>query len=106
MSESRQKTDILMVRVTPEERAELAGRAVAAGLSTPELLRRSALSRRVDPQARATAEALRELSRVGQNLNQLTRLSHMGEYNQNDVSQTLAEVRAAAARVAGTESSR
>jgi hypothetical protein len=30
----------------------------------------------------------------------------MGEYNQNDVSQTLAEVRAAAARVAGTESSR
>ncbi len=101
MSEKRRKTERILIRAEPQEHEEIVSRARAAGISVPEFLRRSALSRRVDPHARTTAEALQQLARVGQNLNQMVRLAHLGQHNREDVLTTLAEVRAAAAALAG-----
>jgi hypothetical protein len=101
MSEVRQKTEIVMVRVTPDERAEIAGRALASGVTTPEYLRRSALSRRINPQARLTAETLKQLARIGNNLNQIARETHIGRYNQEEALSALSDVRRIAASLVG-----
>lgn len=101
MSETRRKTARILIRSEPEELVAIRERATAAGLSVPEFLRRSALSRKIDMRAKTTAEALRQLTRIGQNLNQLSRLAHIGQFNQEDVSLTLAEVRQVASLLVG-----
>lgn len=103
MSETRRRNHIVMVRVDDEELAEVTDRARSAGMSKPSYLRRAALSKRIDHATKSTAECLRELSRIGQNLNQLTRLSHLGKYNREDVLMTLSEVRQVAARLVGKD---
>lgn len=101
MSEMRRRTARILIRALPEEQQEIRDRARAAGLSAPEFLRRAALSRRIDPQARLTAEALRELSRIGNNLNQIAYEAHIGRYNQEKALTALAEVRRIAASLVG-----
>ncbi|MCK6442547.1 plasmid mobilization protein [Elstera cyanobacteriorum] len=97
MSESRQKTKVLGVRLTPEEHCEIARLADMAGLSSGELCRRSLLNRKIDFQARLTAETLRELSRIGNNLNQVSRhLNGGGHLIYGEVSDTLLAIQKAA----------
>ncbi len=99
MSEIRRRQHIVMVRLDDSELAELAEKSASAGLSKPSYFRRSMLGRRIDHDARSKAEAFRELNRIGQNLNQLTRLGHLGQDNQEDIAAALAAVRDAAAKV-------
>jgi Ni,Fe-hydrogenase III large subunit len=74
-----------------------------ARLTVPEYLRRAAMGRRINHAADLTAEALRELSRIGSNLNQLSRLAHSGQYNSGMIDTAAQEVRNAALRLAGSE---
>jgi hypothetical protein len=67
----------LAFRVTPEERRTLARRAAACGLSLSALLRQTTLGTvpRRRPQA-IERQAVAQLGRVGNNLNQLARLAN------------------------------
>jgi hypothetical protein len=94
MSETRKKTHIFMVRAEPAEAEEIQFLASQAGLSVPELFRRSVLHRKVNFQAKLTADALVELSRIGNNLNQISRAHNSGQHLiYDDVSHTLAAIR-------------
>lgn len=86
---SLRRTATAAFAVTPGEASALAARASSAGLSVSAYLREIVLA--ADAAARATpaaaggpaatrikVAAVRELSRVGNNLNQLTRLYHSG----------------------------
>ena len=68
LDEEERRARTVGVRVTAAEAAELRERAQAAGLSMGAYLRRRALGQRV----RIAAE-LRELNRIGVNLNQMAR---------------------------------
>ena len=72
------RSEILMVRLTPTERVLIEGRAKNAGLKPSEWFRRAAKSAKVFP--RFTAEEsgwFRMLSGLANNLNQLTHLAHV-----------------------------
>lgn len=72
------RSDLLMVRLTPTERALIEGRAKNAGLRPSEWFRKAAKSARVFP--RFTAEEsgwFRMLAGLANNLNQLTHLAHV-----------------------------
>ena len=73
LGESERRTRTVGVRVTTAEAAELRERAQAARLSMGAYLRRRALGQRV----RMAAE-LRELNRIGVNLNQMARAMNSG----------------------------
>ena len=73
LGESERRTRTIGVRVTGAEEAELRGRAQAARLSMGSYMRRRALGQRV----RMAAE-LRELNRIGVNLNQMARAMNSG----------------------------
>jgi hypothetical protein len=81
----RQRTEQMVVRCTPEERAELEARAVRAGLAVGAYLRQQALGgsgprARRRPPVDADALLLLEgqLGRIGNNLNQLARAANAG----------------------------
>ena len=75
LGESERRTCTIGVRVTEAEEAELRERAQAARLSIGAYLRRRALGQRVRMAAelRLGAAELRELNRIGVNLNQMAR---------------------------------
>lgn len=93
------------VRVTDDERAAIIERATTAGLSASEFQRRMCLEGRIIARSRRSAgsgdpEALRLLLKVGNNLNQLTKTGHIsGQVNLKALHDTLAEVRAAVAKI-------
>ena len=75
LDESERRARTVGVRVTAAEAAELRERAQAARLSMGAYLRRRALGQRVRIAAelRLGAAELRELNRIGVNLNQMAR---------------------------------
>ena len=73
LHESERRARTVGVRVTAAEAAELRERAQAARLSMGAYLRRRALGQRV----RIAAE-LRDLNRIGVNLNQMARALNSG----------------------------
>lgn len=94
MSESRQKTLVIGVRVDPDQHREIARRAKEAGLSAGEFLRRLSLGRKVDFQAKLTAESLHQLARIGNNLNQIAHAINAGQtVIHSDLADTLYMVR-------------
>lgn len=85
-SEKRQRTEIIPVRVTDEERAAIAAKADAAGLTLAAYLRAAALGspgprarRRLPVSHVALRQLLGELGRVGNNVNQIARALNSGE---------------------------
>lgn len=83
--------------MTPEEHAEIANLADQSGLSAGELCRRSLLNRKIDFQAKLTAESLRHLARVGNNLNQIAHAINAGQsVIHSDLADTLYNVQKAA----------
>jgi hypothetical protein len=112
-SETRERKTVLSVRVTPDERAAITGKAEAAGLSTGGFLRACAL-RRVTPgtKRRAPADskilerAIAEMRRIGNNINQLARAANMNHpansvmlsHALNEFTETLQQLREARAR--------
>lgn len=78
---TERRDDLLAVRLTSAERAELAGLARAHGLTVAEFMRRCALSYELPPlkaQTRAIASLAAALMPIGVNLNQLTRTANAG----------------------------
>ena len=78
--EEERRTRTVGVRVTAAEAAELRERAQAARLSVGAYLRRRGLGQRVRMAAerRLGAAELRELNRIGVNLNQMARAMNSG----------------------------
>lgn len=84
-SETRQRTELVFARLTPEEKARFVDRADAAGLTTAAFLRAAAIKDagpRAQKKLPADAQALREvighLGKIGSNLNQIARYLHTG----------------------------
>ena len=94
LDEEERRTRTVGVRVTAAEAAELRERAQAARLSMGAYLRRRALGQRVrfTAERRLGAAELRELNRIGVNLNQMARAMNSG-------AAASAETRAAVERV-------
>ena len=80
LGESERRRRTIGVRVTEAEAAELRERAQAARLSVGAYLRRRALGQRVRSavERRLGAAELRELNRIGVNLNQMARALNSG----------------------------
>jgi hypothetical protein len=85
-SENRARKIILPVRLTAEEHAEITAKAGAASLSAGGFLRACALgqvtqgTKRRAPADRAILEqAIAELRRVGNNINQIARAANMNQ---------------------------
>ena len=80
LDEEERRARTVGVRVTAAEAAELLERAQAARLSMGAYLRRRALGQRVRMAAelRLGAAELRELNRIGVNLNQMARAVNSG----------------------------
>ena len=80
LGEEHRRTRTVGVRVTEAEAAELRERAQAARLSVGAYLRRRGLGQRVQMGAerRLGAAELRELNRIGVNLNQMARAMNAG----------------------------
>ncbi|MFY7835945.1 MAG: MobC family plasmid mobilization relaxosome protein [Novosphingobium sp.] len=98
MTVSKARPHQINFRVSPEEFAVLAAKAAMAGVTVTEFVRLTALERRMpvhDPQAK---EALRELSRIGGNINQIAKVANTtGAIAGIDAA--LIELRAAVARI-------
>jgi hypothetical protein len=87
-SETRIKTSTTTIRLTPEERADLAAAAEAQGVGPSSFARLATLRaigrrpahalKRRDPHAIERARILGELGRIGNNVNQLARHAHRG----------------------------
>ena len=79
LGESERRTHTIGVRVTEAEAEELRERAQAARLSVAAYVRRRALGQRVrTAELRLGAAELRELNRIGVNLNQMARALNSG----------------------------
>jgi hypothetical protein len=84
-SEKRQRTAILNVRLTPEEKAAISAKAAAAGLDAAAFIRRQAIDtpgprtrRRMAVDVAELARARGALGYVGNNLNQIARAVNVG----------------------------
>jgi Mobilization protein NikA len=93
------RTVLKSVRFTPGEWEEVLGRAGEVGVSPARFLRLAALGVRLG--GRADAEAVRQLARVGNNLNQIARTGNaIGRVElTRRVAEVLAEVEAAVGRL-------
>ena len=80
LGESERRTRTIGVRVTEAEETELRKRAQAARLSMGAYLRRRALGQRVRSavERRLGAAEMRELNRIGVNLNKMARALNSG----------------------------
>lgn len=70
------KTAVVAIRLTPVEKALMQAKAKEAGLNNNEFFRRAALD--LEVKQRLPAELQKVVSSVSKNLNQLTKLAHMG----------------------------
>lgn len=78
---TERRDDLLGVRLTPAERAELERAAGAHGLTVADFMRRRALGYRLpalDLERQAMASLAAALMPIGVNLNQLTRAANAG----------------------------
>lgn len=84
-SDKRQRTETLFARVTPEEKSAFVARADRAGMASAAFMRALALGdagprarRRRPVEHQALVQALANLNRVGNNLNQIARNTNRG----------------------------
>ncbi len=73
------KTAVLALRLTPEDKALMQAKAKEAGHNTNEFIRRAALG--LELKQMLPVELKQAVSAASKNLNQLTRLAHMGRLN-------------------------
>jgi hypothetical protein len=95
------RTRIVTTRFRPDEWAAICERAREAGLAPSRYLRQVALGAVPQPRPQAVnREALYQLGRIGNNLNQLAKLSNSGSpLPRSEILETLAAVRAAVDRL-------
>lgn len=97
-AETDKRTHVVAFRLTAGERATLLAKAAAAGTALPDFVRLAALAKPVSSRPAADPAILPfaladQLRRIGVNLNQLTRLSHMGKEHETVLTGLLAEIR-------------
>lgn len=68
-SESRQKTELVQVRCTPDEKAQLKGRAAVFGISVGELCRQAIFN--AVPKSKTDLNAIKELAATRADLGRL-----------------------------------
>ena len=95
--ERRQR--FLRIRVSDAERLQWQAQASEAGVSVSELIRRSlpgSVARAVPPRTKADPELVRQLARIGNNLNQIARVANTHQDNLDvvQVCTALAAIRA------------
>ncbi len=99
--ESERRTRCVKTYFTAGEFAQLQEAAEASGLTHAAFVRASSLGTK--PKAKPTrvaAESIRQLTAIGNNLNQLTRLAHAGRSPASDLLEvTLHEVLSAVRRI-------
>ncbi|WOF74453.1 plasmid mobilization relaxosome protein MobC [Parvibaculaceae bacterium PLY_AMNH_Bact1] len=99
--ESERRTRCVKTYFTAGEFAQLQEAAEASGLTHAAFVRASALGNK--PQAKPTrvaAETIRQLTALGNNLNQLTKIAHAGKFPVAQVLETaLGEVLSAVRRI-------
>jgi len=103
-SKTRQRSHCLHCRLLPDEKTTIVTRASERGISASQYLREAALGtphrppkRRIPTVAeKLLAQVIGQLGRVGNNLNQLTHLSHIEGHVADSLklSATLSELRA------------
>jgi hypothetical protein len=101
------RSRIIRVRASEAEIAEIRDIALARGLTSSELIRRSAMAVRMparvlnDMDAKLLVRTLGKIGQVGGNLNQLVRRAHSGKLVGHDVelSQTLSAIDGLRARI-------
>lgn len=73
------RTARLLLRVSPQEKAQIVRNAADLGLGLSAYLRAVGLGRRVNPRRPAiNDEAIRQLASIGNNLNQIARRTNSG----------------------------
>lgn len=84
-SEKRRRTVYISGRVTPEEKEQFLARCVRSGLSTGDYIRRVCLDmkplravRNVSVDKKLLTEAINQMARYGNNLNQVVRKLNQG----------------------------
>jgi len=80
------------LRLSPQEKEELEARADRAGLSLSEYLRRRALGKKI--QTQIEGKALKEMNRIGVNLNQIARAANRGDLVDQQAREAIKELRA------------
>jgi mobilization protein NikA len=90
-SEVRRRQPRIIIRVTPDERAEIKANAAGAGLSVGSYLRALAIAHpRTRPCRRPLGDAvlltrvMGQVGRIGGNIHQLVRLANRGEIPESD----------------------
>lgn len=77
-SKKKEKRQIFPLRLSPSERLELENKAAGAGLKLSQYLRQTGLRRKMRPRVpEINRETYLELGRIGNNLNQLTKVCHI-----------------------------
>lgn len=77
-NESEKRTVQILIRVTPKEYKTIKSKAAKSGLNTSELIRQSVMDKTIVEAPPADFnELIREVKRVGSNLNQLLRKLNM-----------------------------
>jgi len=77
--ESKRRTQSHGVFFSPDEMEEVKRKASEAGLPVSAYIRKAALEQDIELRSKADQQVRRELRAIGKNLNQLTRLGHLGE---------------------------
>lgn len=73
------KHQVIQLRVSPEDKAMIAAKARGCNLSVSAYLRKLALEHEL--QSSFDAAAIRQLQRIGRNLNQAVKLLHRGDFS-------------------------
>ena len=115
-SETRQRTERLLVRLTPQEIDEIRSRADGCGITAAGFVRVSCLQKPAPGRShvpyksrkraylfRDSADLLAQLSRVGSNLNQLARGAHEGRFPEaDDLRECLSKISSIADLITGS----
>ncbi len=88
---SEKQSKKIMLRLTPSEYATICQKAEASGVGLAEFCRRSALSRRIE--AKADAEAVRQLSKIGVNINQVAKHYNQGTKAEESLRELVKQLR-------------
>lgn len=74
MTDNHKKLERIQLRVTPDEKETLRGRAQSLNMSLSEFMVKTCLDGKLSlPPSQINQEFVRQLARIGNNINQLTR---------------------------------
>ena len=98
---SQQRPKQMTIRLTQAEYADIADKAGEIGITITEWMRNSALERRMPRRDMDTKAVIRELNKIGVNLNQAVKLMHQtGDTRGAKIERTMARLEKALLKIA------